>query len=58
MLNAMLGNLELSRAAAARAVSLDPLSVFIRAVSVMGFPVVGLPGADSAAALRRTKRRS
>jgi hypothetical protein len=32
-------------------VSLDPLSVFVRAVSVMGFPVVGIPGADSAAAL-------
>ena len=50
-LNGMLGNLEASKAAALRAVSLDPLSVFIRAVSVMGFPVVGIPGADSAAAL-------
>jgi len=50
-LNGMLGNLEASKAAAARAVSLDPLSVFVRAVSVMGFPVDGIPGADSAAAL-------
>jgi len=50
-LHGMLGNLEASKAAAARAVSLDPLSVFVRAVSVMGFPVVGIPGADSAAAL-------
>ena len=50
-LNGMLGNLEASKAAALRAVSLDPLSVFIRAVSVMGYPVVGIPGADSAAAL-------
>ena len=50
-LNSMLGNLELSRAAVARAVTLDPLSVFIRAVSVMGFPVIGIAGADSAAAL-------
>jgi serine/threonine-protein kinase len=50
-LNGMLGNLEASRAAALRAVSLDPLSLFVRAVSVMGFPVVGILGADSAAAL-------
>jgi eukaryotic-like serine/threonine-protein kinase len=50
-LNGMLGHLEASKAAALRAVSLDPLSVFVRAVSVMGFPVVGIPGADSAAAL-------
>ena len=50
-LNGMLGNLEASKAAAVRAVSLDPLSVFVRAVSVMGFPVVGVRGADSAAAL-------
>jgi serine/threonine protein kinase/tetratricopeptide (TPR) repeat protein len=50
-LNGMLGNLEASKTAALRAVSLDPLSVFVRAVSVMGFPVVGIPGADSAAAL-------
>jgi serine/threonine-protein kinase len=50
-LNAMLGNLDESSAAVARAIALDPLSVFIRAVSVMGFPVVGIPGADSAAAL-------
>jgi serine/threonine-protein kinase len=47
----MLGNLEVSRAAALRAVSLDPLSLFVRAVSVMGFPVAGISGADSAAAL-------
>jgi eukaryotic-like serine/threonine-protein kinase len=50
-LNGMLGNLEASRSAAARAVALDPLSMFVRAVSVMGFPVVGMPGVDSAAAL-------
>jgi serine/threonine-protein kinase len=50
-LNGMLGNLEESKAAAARAVAADPLSVFVRAVSVMGFPVHGIPGADSAAAL-------
>jgi serine/threonine-protein kinase len=50
-LNGMLGNLEVSKAAAARAVSADPLSLFIRAVAVMGFPVNGIPGADSAAAL-------
>ena len=50
-LNAMLGNLEESKAAAERAVAADPLSVFVRAVSVMGFPVHGIPGADSAAAL-------
>jgi TolB-like protein len=51
LLNAMLGHLEVSRAAAARAVAADPLSVFIRAASVMAFPPVGVPGADSAAAL-------
>ena len=34
-----------------RAVALDPLSVFVRAVAVMGYPVNGIPGADSAAAL-------
>jgi len=50
-LNGMLGNLEESRAAAARAVAADPLSLFVRAVSVMGFPRHGIPGADSAAAL-------
>jgi serine/threonine protein kinase/tetratricopeptide (TPR) repeat protein len=50
-LNGMLGNLEESKAAAARAIAADPLSVFVRAVSVMGFPVQGIPGADSAAAL-------
>jgi serine/threonine-protein kinase len=50
-LNGMLGNLEEAKAAAARAVAADPLSVFVRAVSVMGFPVHGIPGADSAAAL-------
>ena len=51
LLNAMLGHLDASRAAAARAVAADPLSVFIRAASVMAWPPVGLPGADSAAAL-------
>jgi TolB-like protein len=50
-LNGMLGNLEIVKAAVARAVAGDPLSLFIRAVSVMGFPVVGINGADSAAAL-------
>ncbi len=50
-LNGMLGNLEESKASAARAVANDPLSVFVRAISVMGFPVHGIPGADSAAAL-------
>jgi serine/threonine protein kinase/tetratricopeptide (TPR) repeat protein len=50
-LNGMLGNLEICRSAAARAVAADPLSLFIRAVSVMGFPHTGIPGCDSAAAL-------
>jgi serine/threonine protein kinase/tetratricopeptide (TPR) repeat protein len=50
-LNAMLGKLDESKAAAARAIAADPLSVFVRAVSVMGLPVHGIPGADSAAAL-------
>jgi serine/threonine-protein kinase len=50
-LNGMLGNLEAAMAAAARAIALDPLSLFIRLVSVMGYPVRGIPGADSAAAL-------
>jgi eukaryotic-like serine/threonine-protein kinase len=50
-LNGMLGNLDAAKAAAARAVAADPLSVFVRAVSVMGFPVRGIAGADSVAAL-------
>jgi serine/threonine-protein kinase len=50
-LNGLLGNLEVAKTAAARAVAADPLSVFVRAVSVMGFPVHGIAGADSAAAL-------
>src|SRR5206468_2313340 len=50
-MNGMLGNLEVAKAEAARAIAADPLSVFVRAVSVMGFPVRGIPGADSAAAL-------
>ncbi len=50
-LNGMLGNLEASKADASRAVALDPLSLFVRAVSVMGFPIVGIPGADTIAAL-------
>src|SRR5439155_26279897 len=50
-LHGMLGNLEVSRVEAERAIAADPLSVFVRAVSVMGFPVNGIPGADSAAAL-------
>jgi len=51
LLNGMLGNLEAAVAASARAVTLDPLSLFIRLVAVMGYPVRGIPGADSAAAL-------
>ena len=51
LLNGMLGNLEVAMAASARAVALDPLSLFIRLVAVMGYPVRGIPGADSAAAL-------
>jgi TolB-like protein len=51
LLNGMLGNLEEARAASARAIALDPLSLFLRLVSVMGYPVRGIPGADSAAAL-------
>ena len=50
-LSGMLGDLETAKAAVARAIALDPLSLFIRAVSVMGFPVRGIPGADSAAAV-------
>ena len=52
-LNGMLGNLEISRDAASNAVAADPLSLFVRAVSVMGFPTVGIPGCDSDAALVR-----
>ena len=51
LLNGMLGNLEDAKAASARAIALDPLSLFIRLVSVMGYPVRGIPGADSASAL-------
>jgi serine/threonine-protein kinase len=51
LLNGMLGNLEAAMAASVRAVALDPLSMFIRLVAVMGYPVRGIPGADSAAAL-------
>jgi len=51
LLSGMLGNLEEARAASARAIALDPLSLFLRLVSVMGYPVRGIPGADSAAAL-------
>ena len=50
-LNGMLGNLEVAKAEAERAMAADPLSVFVRAVSVMGFPRNGIPGVDSAAAL-------
>ena len=49
---AMLGEFETSAAAAARAVAADPLSVFVRAIAVMGFPRVGPPDCDSTAALR------
>jgi len=52
-LNGMLGNLEISRDAASNAVAADPLSLFVRAVSVMGFPTVGILGCDSVAALVR-----
>jgi tetratricopeptide (TPR) repeat protein len=48
----MLGDCATSAAAAARAVAADPLSTFVRAVSVMGFPRTGTPECDSAAALR------
>ena len=47
----MLGDCATAAAAAARAVAADPLSMFIRAVAVMGFPRAGPPGCDSAAAL-------
>jgi hypothetical protein len=40
-----------ARAEAERAIAADPLSLFVRAVAVMGFPMHGIPGADSAAAL-------
>lgn len=49
--NTMLGNLEVSKAAGSRALAADPLSLFIRGVTVMAFPRRGIPGADSAAAL-------
>jgi hypothetical protein len=42
----------MSAAAAVCAVAADPLSVFVRAISVMGFPRTGTPECDSAAALR------
>jgi serine/threonine-protein kinase len=50
-LHALLGDLESAKLAAARAIALDPLSVFVRGISVMGFPVDGIAGADSSAAL-------
>jgi TolB-like protein len=50
-MHGMLGNLEAAKAEAERAMAADPLSVFVRAVSVMGFPRNGIPGVDSAAAL-------
>jgi len=50
-MHGMLGNLEVARAEAERAIAADPLSLFVRAVAVMGFPMHGIPGADSAAAL-------
>jgi serine/threonine-protein kinase len=50
-LHGMLGNLDVAKVQAGRAIASDPLSVFVRAVAVMGFPVHGIPGADSAAAL-------
>lgn len=49
--NGLLGNLPASRDASARAIAADPLSLFVRAVAVMGFPVEGIEDADSAAAL-------
>jgi eukaryotic-like serine/threonine-protein kinase len=50
-LNSLLGNLEVAKAAAARAIAADPLSIYVNAVSVMGYPVHGIDGADSTAAL-------
>ena len=51
VLHSMLGNLEQSRASAARAVAADPLSAFVRGVSVLCFPEEGIPGCDAAARL-------
>ena len=51
-LAAMLGDLETAAAASARAAAADPLSMFVRAIAVMGFPVLGIPECNSAAALR------
>jgi eukaryotic-like serine/threonine-protein kinase len=50
-LRGVLGDLESCRATVPRAFAADPLSLFVRAVSVMGFPTDGIPGCDSAAAL-------
>jgi eukaryotic-like serine/threonine-protein kinase len=51
LVNAYLGNLEISKAATTLALAADPLSLFIRLVTVMGLPTRGIPGADSVAAL-------
>ena len=51
LLHATLGNLGISRDAAFRAVAADPLSPLVRALSVMGFPQVGIEGCDATAAL-------
>ena len=48
----MLGDCVASATAAARAVAADPLSVFVRAIAVLGFPHVGTPDCCAAAALR------
>ena len=52
-LHAQLGEYEVAKDTSARAVAADPLSTFIRAVSVMGYPfgADGIAGCDSAAAL-------
>ena len=50
-LNGMLGRLDASRAAAARAIAADPLSPFLSAIAVMGFPRDGIAGCDAHAAL-------
>jgi len=50
-LDSLLGNLEEAKAAASQAIASDPLSIYVNAIAVMGFPVHGIEGADSAAAL-------
>ena len=50
-LNGMLGRLDECRAASERAMAADPLSSFITAIAVMGYPIDGVPGCDGDAAL-------